>query len=44
MTELIPMVMGIDEFEGTIAVITSVDVSAPSLQQRDSRLTILPVF
>jgi hypothetical protein len=44
MSELFPMVPGIDEFQGTIIVTSSIPVSVLAVQQRGDRLTVVPGF
>lgn len=43
-TELFKDVPGIDEFQGTVVVSSSIPVSVVAMQKRDNRLTVVPVF
>jgi hypothetical protein len=44
MSELFPVVPGIDEFQGTIIVTSSIPFSVLAVQQRGDRLTVVPGF
>jgi hypothetical protein len=44
MTELFPMAAGIDEFQGTIRITSTSDVSVLAVQKRGDRLTVVPGF
>jgi hypothetical protein len=43
-TDLFPKVPGIDEFQGSIVVTSSVNISVLAVQKRGDRLTFVPVF
>jgi hypothetical protein len=43
-TELFKDVPGIDEFQGTVVVSSSISVSVLTVQKRDNRLTVVPGF
>jgi hypothetical protein len=44
LSELFPMAMGIDEFQGTIRITSTADVSVLAVQKRGDRQTIVPGF
>jgi hypothetical protein len=44
LSELFPMAAGIDEFQGTIRITSTADVSVLAIQKRGDRLTIVPGF